>query len=438
MARLAYDSRAFWETHCTVASPSILARHYPKTAGGLTRPGWQGAIDRARLAFPDLAWNIGERGYHYPEPEVWPEPVYEDGTIVVVQHTEAEPLTTAEKVERDREVRRLKESNSDLKRRLDSAYTDGEIEERICAHIDRCIPALEPVPFPTFTHKSGNTPESAVALFSDYHIGEVVDFEETGGLNAYNREIFMSRLAYHAKSIRSICLDKLTGYDFSELVIIGIGDMVSGIIHDELVETSDGTLMDWLIEGSQELAGAFRMLAASFPEVRIEWHFGNHGRTSVKPRFKKRWVNYDYLLGHMIATELRDQPNITFVNHKSFWSLVEVQDHKILALHGDNIKGWNGLPSYGINRAVANLTALLNKAGKTFDIAVLGHFHQTGLIERMDCDIVLNGSAIGANEFSIGALFAGAQPRQVMFGVHPERGKTWLYSIDLAEADKGE
>jgi len=196
--------------------------------------------------------------------------------------------------------------------------------------------------------------------------------------------------------------------------------------------------MDWLIDGSLVLAQGIRDLASAFPSVRVDWHFGNHGRVTQKPRFKRRWVNYDYLLGHMVSRELVNQPNVEFVNHKSFWSLVDVEGHHLLNLHGDNIKGWNGIPVYGINRAIGNLTALLNSQRKRFDIANLAHFHQTALLERTDCDVVLNGSAIGANEFSIGALFAGAKPRQVLYGMHPERGKTWQYAIDLSHGDEEE
>ena len=416
--------RRFWEAHAHVASASLLARFYPEIAYG----AWVGRIRTAKAAHPDITLATFPKGTHLAGYEK-PDFTFSEPAEVV------EEACTADLIERDREVRRLREQLTEAKRKLEASYSDGELEDRICGFIERVIPSLPPVKAPTFPRDGSNTPESVVALFSDYHIGEHVSFEGTGGLNAYDMEVFKRRLQYHVDSIGSICHGKLTGYTFPELVIVGLGDMVSGIIHDELVESADGDLMDWLIEGSHAFALAFRQLAAQFPEVRIEWHFGNHGRTTQKPRFKKRWVNYDYLLGHMIATELKDQPNVTFTNHKSFWSITDVQGIPILNLHGDNIKGWNGIPIYGINRAVGNLTALLSQTKRRFEIVVLGHFHQSAVIERMDCDVVLNGSAIGGNEFSYGALFAGNKPRQIMFGVHPKRAKTWLYQIDLSDGD---
>lgn len=401
------------------------------TYGGVGRQGWDARRRRgkerfgAEVMFPALSSG-------HPSAEMV---TTADERIVAPADV---PLTIEEKVARDREVLRLTNRVSELERRYDAALREGDIEGRLCEAFDLRAPKLAAPGVPTFSPRNPGKHESAVALLSDAHIGEVVDSAETGGLNAYDFDLFSSRFQYYVDGIGGICFGKLTGYDFPELVVIGLGDMVSGVIHDELVETSDGTLIDWLIDGSWVLAQGIRQLAAEFPSVRVEWHFGNHGRVTQKVRYKRRWVNYDYLLGHMIARELADIGNVTFTNHKSFWSVVDVQGHGLLNLHGDNIKGWAGLPSYGINRAVANLEALLAQQRRGFDLVNLGHFHQTGLIERIGCDVVLNGSIIGGNEYSYGALFAGAKPRQVIYGVHPERGRTWQFALDLAHGDAHE
>ena len=433
--KVASESREFWERFAPWASQSWLTKYLPPSSGGLSMAGWQSSIRRARSLWPELDWYAVSKGCRFTPPEEKPpEPVYVDEVphegFEQAPATEIE-LTTEEKVVRDAEVRKLRARVADLEGRYDAAHEDLEIVDRLTAALDSRIPSMPPVKAPTILRRVPGKPESVVALVSDYHIGERVDFEETGGLNHYDFETFMQRWQYHVDGIGGITLGKLTGYEFPELRIIALGDMVSGIIHDELVETSDSTLMDWLIDGASVIAQGIRQLACEFPSVKVDWHFGNHGRVTQKPRFKRRWVNYDYLMGHMVSLHLADQPNIEFVNHKSFWSLLDVQGHGVLNLHGDNIKGWNGLPSYGINRTVGNLQALLQQRNHRFKYVNLGHFHQSGLIERMDCDIILNSSAIGANEFSIGALFAGSKPRQVIYGMHPDKGQTWLYRLDL-------
>lgn len=429
--RIAGRSREFWERFC--AYPVWwLAETYPKALGGYSRQGWSTNMVDARATFPDLPWPPKPgHGYKPQAPDApYPEPVYVDELDVPES---GQPLTTEQAVERDAEVKRLRARVADLDKKYSSAHDDNDLITRLTEAMDSRIPAMPRIPVtPKLKRHAKGKPESVVALLSDAHIGERVDLEETGGLSHYDFETFTRRYQYHVDGIGGICLGKLMGYDFSELRVVALGDMVSGIIHDELVETSDGTLMDWLIDGSSVIAQGLRQLAAEFPKVAVDWHFGNHGRVTQKPRFKRRWVNYDYLMGHMVSLHLADQRNITFTNHKSFWSLIDVQGRSLLNLHGDNIKGWNGLPVYGINRAIGNLESLLAQRNHRFELVNLAHFHQTGLLERMTCDVMLNGSIIGANEFSIGALFAGAKPRQVMYGVHPDRGQTWVYRLDLS------
>lgn len=426
---------------------SELARGYPEVG----ESAWKNRRRRAMQMCAKEGWGIDflplHRGYHDQRAAATmtaaPERMEQsaDGEPILAPERVApvivDPsmLTTEEKVERDREVMRLRQRVDEAERKYAEAIRGGEVEDRIISRVAAMLPALEPCGSPTFTPRNPGTPETVVALVSDYHIGEVVSAEETGGVNAYDMDIFRERWQYHVDSIGGICLGKLTGYDFPVLHIVGLGDMISGLIHDELVETSDSTLMDWLIEGSWVLAQGIRQLAAEFPEVRVDWLFGNHGRVTQKVRYKRRWVNYDYLLGHMVATELRDVGNVTFTNHKSFFALINVADHNLLALHGDQIKAWAGIPWYGITRATTNLSALLKSQRKTFDLVALGHFHNAGLLDRVDCELVLNGSGIGGNEFSIGALFTSTAPRQVIFGVHPERGRTWQYAIDLSHGD---
>ena len=43
----------------------------------------------------------------------------------------------------------------------------------------------------------------------------------------------------------------------------------------------------------------------------------------------------------------------------------------------------------------------------------------------------MNGSWVGADEYSVGVLQEGAQPKQKFMGFHPEWGRTWQYDIYL-------
>lgn len=441
-----WQCAAFWQWAIDVcdARPAILAKWFPECMVGSWSRRKTSMAAAFGITFPAMRGISGTD--HFPDdpPDGWPARPESDvpnkrAKIVQREPEEApEPLTTEEKVDRDREVTRLRARAKEAEAKYESANRENEVEDRIIGALESRVPLLAPVHAPTFAPRHTGKPETAVALVSDYHIGEVVSAEETGGLAHYDWETFTRRWQYHVDSIGGICFGKLTGYDLPRLKICMLGDMVSGIIHDELIETAEGTVMEWVIDGGHLIAQGIRQLANEFPEVSVDCVVGNHGRMSKQVKFKRRYVNWDYLLYNFVALELKDQPNVTFNIPKSFYMLSEVEGHHLLNLHGDNIKSWSGIPWYGITRAVTNLSALLHQQRRTFDIVNLGHFHNAGTLDRIDCEMVLNGSAVGGNEFSIGAMFTSTQPRQVMYGVHPDRGRTWQYALDLSHGDAHE
>lgn len=429
-----------WAIEACEARPKALTQWFPEIGVSAWSVRKATAMRDYGIEFPELNRSNGVSWPPEP-PEGWQTRQEAAGVPEGVSApvcAPQDPLTTEQKVERDKEVMRLRERLSEAESKLKASYRESEVEDRMVEHLERLVPALPPVAAPTFMPRGRTKPENVVMLTSDYHVGEVVSAEETGGLAVYDWDIFKRRWQYHVDAVGGICFGKLTGYDFSRLNIPMVGDMVTGVIHDELRETADGTVMEWVCDGAHIFAQGIRQLAAEFPEIVVDCVIGNHGRLDKQVRFKKRYVSYDYLLYRFLALELRDLEHVTVNVHKSFYSLLEVPGATMLNIHGDNIKSWAGIPWYGVNRAVTNLSLLLNSQRKRFDIVNLGHFHNAGTLDRIDCELVLNGSAVGGNEYSIGALFTSTRPAQVLYGIHPERGKTWEFKIDLSHGDEHE
>lgn len=91
MRRLATGSRELWTNFAPYAGATYLGEHFPKTAGGLTRQGWQNAIHTARQRWPELDWVPTTRGRLPAVAEGSPTPVYEDElTVAVVGEPDAE------------------------------------------------------------------------------------------------------------------------------------------------------------------------------------------------------------------------------------------------------------------------------------------------------------------------------------------------------------
>jgi len=153
-----------------------------------------------------------------------------------------------------------------------------------------------------------------------------------------------------------------------------------------------------------------------------------------KPRFKNRYVNWDYVAYQFLSLLLKDQKNITFNLPKSFWHLQEINGKRFLFLHGDNINSYNGIPWYGINRTIAQFKELLEAKQQRFDYICMGHFHQRNILDRVTGELILNGSLIGGNEFVIGKMFTSGEASQHLGGVHHKRGTTWNYKIRVQYA----
>lgn len=356
----------WWDTICEATgkrhaemTPKELEQHL----GGVVANTWANRRSIAATRFGKTADN--PEGVDFPVLGRGPKPIHNVVATGTPPSLPVEELTTAEKVERDREVYRLREENSQLKAKYKEATREHVLEERILTAISDHAPTLPAVTCaPHHPPAVDGSPETVVALMSDFHIGEVVSAEETGGLAWYDFTTFAARYQHYIDSILSISFRKLTGYHLPRLQVFMLGDMVSGIIHEELVETAEGTLMEWLLDGAHVIAQGLRDLAANFEQVNVVCVVGNHGRLQKQYRFKKRYANYDYLLYRILQLELADQDNVTFEIPKSFWALHEVEGHQFLLLHGDNIKSWAGIPWYGIERACSRLTNLLPRRAR--------------------------------------------------------------------------
>jgi len=259
------------------------------------------------------------------------------------------------------------------------------------------------------------------------------------GLNEYNCEIASKRIKHLVNTVIDLSTNKLRGYQFEKLNLFLLGDMVSGIIHEELAETGEGNIMDWTVNIAYILAQVIQGLLAAYPKVEVVGVVGNHGRVRRKVRFKERYVNWDFAayqyLSKFLANEIK-AGRVVCKFPTSFWTTHEVFGWNWLILHGDNIRSWMGIPWYGIDRTTHRLKELLATQKQGFEYMAIGHFHNQGTVDMMRGRRIINGSVIGGNEYSMGAMFTTSEASQFFCGVHPDEGITWEYHINLQGREK--
>ena len=118
----------------------------------------------------------------------------------------------------------------------------------------------------------------ATAVMSDAHFDEHVVPAEIDFVNGYDREIANARLEKYYRSIVRLGRDYCGGVTIAGLVHPLAGDLVSGIIHDELKASNCYPMSETLLHYSTKIASGILMLLDFYKEVFVPCVVGNHGR----------------------------------------------------------------------------------------------------------------------------------------------------------------
>ena len=323
--------------------------------------------------------------------------------------------------ERDDEVRRItrdlegqvkarNETIADLKRKLD-----------LITAIDQA--KLKPPRWLAPPKSPKGHRGTACFVLTDTHFGEAVSPEEVDGLNAYDDEIATKRLKLWTEKCIRMTRDYVSGVDFDGAVLFIGGDIFSGTIHDELVETNTETLYASVVRWLDPLEAAINALADHYQWLHVASVVGNHGRRTRKPRAKQRaHDSIEWLFYKVLSREHRGNKRITWQIPDAADCLVQVYDNRFLLTHGDQFRGGSG-----ISGALAPLmlgshrkTRRALSTGRIYDTLVMGHWHQQLTLPG----IIVSGSMKGFDEYAYVSNFPYEEPQQAFWVSTPERAVT--------------
>ncbi len=269
-------------------------------------------------------------------------------------------------------------------------------------------------------------------VLSDMHFDELVNPDEMGGVNAYDRDIATLRLRRYFESVVMLARDYTAGVTIDGCVLMLGGDSITGEIHDELARTNDDSIPGTLLYWSELLAAGVDMFADAFGHVAVYESPGNHGRMSrkVEPKqFSRR--SFDWLLSHMVAREFRRDDRVTFHINDAYDSRFQVYNTTYLLHHG-MVGGSNAGTGIGgiwptIMRDDARRRNMYQQVGQPYDIAVMGHWHQ--YTWGPGTKFVINGSLKGYDEFARFKGFGWEPPQQAWWLTTPENGVTFTAPV---------
>ena len=262
-------------------------------------------------------------------------------------------------------------------------------------------------------------------LLTDIHWDEVVTPAEVEGYNAYNRTIAEQRVKRAFTQTVKIIRNYFAGVEYDGFQLFLGGDLMSGIIHEELLETNQGTLCESILSVTEPLEAGINLLAKEFGRVNITSVVGNHGRRTRKPRAKFRAKdNFDWLVYKLIEKYMRGRKDVTMQVSESADAPVNVYNTRYRLTHGDQFRGGGGIAAelsplmIGSHRKSKRQSAI----GKPYDVLVMGHFHQTLWLPSKG--IIMGGSVVGYSEYSYLGNMAPEPPQCSLWLTTPEKGIT--------------
>ncbi len=259
---------------------------------------------------------------------------------------------------------------------------------------------------------------TAFALISDTHIEENVTPESVDFSNEYNLEIARQRMEAVFRNMLKLVKKEQQDTHISTLVLALLGDLISGNIHEELLESCEVAPVEAAVLAQSYLASGIQyLLDNSKLDLIIPCCVGNHSRITSQVHVSKEQANsLEWMIYCNLVERFKGNKRVTFVLSKSYFTWVTVYDFPIRFHHGHAMK-------YGAG--VGGMTIPINKAIARYDMAktayldCFGHFHNPMQTQKF----VSNGCLIGDTPYGKRLGFTG-KPQQQFFLIDKKHGKT--------------
>ena len=281
------------------------------------------------------------------------------------------------------------------------------------------------------TKHTPGSPGTPILMLSDIHYGEAIDPEQVYNSNEYNRAICKTRVQHTFNTAVNLLKVHFAKPDYPGIVLVLAGDLISGNLHEELMDTDEVSPIVQTYEIAQIVADGVKFLADEFSQVSVYCVAGNHGRTTRKPRTKfYAQFNLDWMAYKMIGDYTKHLSNVQLWAPNSRDLNFEVAGHKYRLTHGDQFRGGDGIigPLGPLSRGdyKKRVTAsLMPGAPEAYDTMLCGHFHTLMSLPRF----IVNGSVKGYDEFAMSMNFPWEPPQQALWTVHPRHGHSWFMPV---------
>lgn len=351
---------------------------------------------------------------------------------------EPQPVDDPERLRFDRlrdENKLLRKENRQYAEKLASQQ---EFFEQI---VEATRVTVEVPKFRTKRQAKGKPPNSLLSPLYDLQFGQFVRPSDTpGGRGNFNEAIFDERLARWVNAVCEIAAARAANYRIEEWIIPLGGDQVEG---DEIFPGQAWQLefgpprQVWELTGKLEAALTevirFAKEEIGVPYIALYAVPGNHGKVGGrKSGARPSDYSWDWLHHMMLFDRLKPLPVDQFAIEPAGSLFFYCAGHEFQAIHGDEIRGWGGIPFYGLTRMDGRSIRLHNRI---YRYLLLGHHHQPSEIPNGAGESLMQGDWVGANNLSK-VIAAASRPQQRIYFVSQKWGIDGAERIYFAEADE--
>ncbi len=271
---------------------------------------------------------------------------------------------------------------------------------------------------------------AAVVPATDWHVEERVSLEATNGKNEFDLEIAEDRIKrFYQKILRLIDWQNRLA-PVVEIWHPLLGDLLSGYIHEELMETNSLSPTEACVFLQEMICSGidFWLKKTKLP-IYIPTCVGNHGRTTPKKRIKTSHQNsFEHLLYMTLAKYYAKNRRVHWRIGNGYHNTVEIMGRKVRLHHGDNLRYQGGVGgiSIPVNKAVAAWDRV-----ETVDFDIFAHWH-TFLANYPKW--VACGSLMGFSEYSLSIKAEYQAPTQTFIVIDRNFGMTLATPVFITES----
>lgn len=281
------------------------------------------------------------------------------------------------------------------------SYVDM-VKRIICENVE---PMNIPVHYTLF-----NSSTDLLVHLTDIHTG----IEIHNWKNDFNADILKQRIEKFTSDILDI-----RGQHDSENCYLVIGEILSGIIHNNLRLQNNMDLMEQFKYVSELISAMLSRMANHFNHIYVYTTPGNHSRISPKKEDALDGENMDVLLPFYLKTRMQNIENITICDNivEPEIAMFNIRGNNVFAAHGHKDSPSN---------VVQNFTMMFNIKP---NIVLLGHRHTNGLTTVYDTKVIESGCVSGSDQFAT-SIRKVNKPEQTV-SVIGNNGLICLYDIQL-------